>query len=160
MINRASELIRRLGLKPHPEGGYYGEVYRAHQKVITEGKTERTALTTIFFLLAAGQKSAWHRVTGEEVWHYYEGDPLELYQADPDLKSHSVSRIGPTGDDVRPAAVVPGGYWQAARTTGDYTLAGCTVGPGFEFEDFMLLRDDPEKSTRFFTRYPETKEFL
>jgi uncharacterized protein len=160
MITRASELISRLGLDSHPEGGYYGEVYRAQQMVITESKKERSALTTIFFLLTEGQKSAWHRVKGEEAWHYYEGNTLELYQADPGLERYSVTSIGPVVDDIRPVAVVPGGYWQAARTTGDYTLVGCTVGPGFEFEDFVLLRDNPENSTRFFTRYPETKEFL
>jgi hypothetical protein len=160
MTNRASELIKLLALVPHPEGGYYGEFYRADQKVVTAENQERTALTTIFFLLVDGQKSAWHRVKGEEAWHYYEGSRLELYQADPALERYSVTPIGPAGDGIRPAAVVPGGYWQAARTAGAYTLAGCTVGPGFEFEDFLLLRDDGEKSTELISRYPELEEFL
>ena len=124
-----------LDLKPHPEGGFYRELYRAHQTIQRAGDT-RCALTTIYYLLIAGQRSVWHRVASDEVWHYYEGDPLELKIASADALCIETQRLGPLTADSRPVCVVPGGRWQAAEPLGAYTLVGCTVGPGFDFADY------------------------
>lgn len=130
---RAEELIRALDLSPHPEGGFYREIHRS------------AASTAIYFLLLAGQFSRWHRVDGEEVWHHYEGGPLEL------ILEESEIVLGPE----RHLAVVPAGAWQAARPLGDYALLGCTVAPPFRFEGFALLRDLRDEAERLRERHPE-----
>jgi predicted cupin superfamily sugar epimerase len=129
----AADIIHHLGLKPHPEGGHFVETFRDPRQT-AEG---RAASTAIYFLLAAGERSHWHRVDAAEVWHHYAGAPLEL------------SIHGPTGRKVvilgtdltageRPQAVVPTGAWQSARSLGDWSLVGCTVAPGFMFAGFEL----------------------
>ncbi|MGE0393403.1 MAG: GNAT family N-acetyltransferase [Vicinamibacterales bacterium] len=139
-LSRAEELIAELGLQPHPEGGWYAEVFRSTSPVQpADGRGVRSALTTIYFLLTAGQTSRLHRVTSDEVWHFYEGDPLELTIAPGDLVSRSLTTLGPAGASSAPVCTVPAGCWQAARPLGAYTLVGCTVGPGFDFADFELL---------------------
>ena len=126
-------VIDHLGLRPHPEGGWYAETWR-HDP----GAGDRAAGTAIYCLLAAGQRSHWHRVDATEIWHFYAGDPLRL-------RIHRGD--GPTADVVLgtdlaagqvPQAVVPPGAWQAAEPTGAWTLVGCTVSPGFTFEGFEL----------------------
>lgn len=135
MHPRAQQLIDSLGLLPHPEGGWYRQVFKSEERVRrTSDGADRSALTTIYFLLVEGTFSAWHRVESDEVWHFYEGEPLELLmrvtgEAEPDVR-----RL----DDVNRVEVVPARHWQAARPLGAYTLVGCTVGPGFEFADFEL----------------------
>ena len=147
MHSRAAELIRILGLRPHPEGGHYAEMYRSASRVLPIGRdVERPSLTSIYFLLAAGEHSCWHRVLSDEVWHYYEGDPLELLRFD-DEGLHRV-RLGPVAHETRPVAIIPAGSWQAARPLGAYTLGGCTVGPGFDFDDFTLAVDFPDVAAR------------
>jgi predicted cupin superfamily sugar epimerase len=142
--DRASTLIATLGLIPHPEGGYYAEAYRSTVTVQpADERGSRPALTTIYFLLPAGAVSRWHRVLSDEVWHFYEGAPLDLWMGPPDPVAVNRSRLGPLGSGQRPVATVPAGWWQAARSTGDYTLVGCTVGPGFDFRDFGLAADQP-----------------
>lgn len=142
MIDRAHTLIAQLGLKPHPEGGYYGELYRSEASVTpADGRGPRSALTTIYFLLTAGAVSRWHRVQSDEVWHFYEGAPLELWIASPLGDSIDCQQLGPLAEQQRPVHTVPAGWWQAARSTGGYTLVGCTVGPGFDFKDFTLAAD-------------------
>ncbi len=130
----AEEIIARLGLMPHPEGGYYRETFRDEAEY--DG---RSCSTLIYFLLRAGERSHWHTVDAVETWHYYAGAPLTLFLADPD-GSHQRQLV--LGIDFaagqRPQAVVPKGHWQAAATQGDYTLVGCTVAPGFRFEGFVL----------------------
>jgi len=143
MNPRASELIRSLQLAPHPEGGFYRETFRSETRVAADQRPSRNALTTIYFLLASGSFSAWHRVKSDEVWHWYEGEPLELLLAPPDFASVQRRRLGPVGADIEPVVTVPVDWWQAARPSGAYALCGCTVAPGFEFEDFSFLRDDP-----------------
>jgi uncharacterized protein len=144
MHPRAAELIRTLDLVPHPEGGFFREVFRSRSRVHpADDRSERAALTTIFFLLPEGQASRWHAVSSDEVWHLYEGGPLELLVAPPDLGTIERVRLAAVGADQRPVQTVPAGWWQAARPLGEYALAGCTVGPGFEYEDFRLLADDP-----------------
>lgn len=139
---RAEELIACLGLSPHPEGGHFRELFRSETTVTAADGRVRAALTTIYFLLRAGEVSRWHRVASDETWHFYEGEPLELWVADPDGGAPRCLRLGPVGDDARPAAVVPAGCWQAARPLGAYALVGCTVGPGFDFADFSFV--DPQ----------------
>lgn len=143
---RAEQLIAQLALAPHPEGGWYRRVHRSAHAVRlaadAPADTPRAACTTIFYLLRAGELSRWHRIDGDEIWHYHEGAPLTLWRADSALDGVEALTLGPVAPHGMPVQVVPGGSWQAARSTGDYTLAGCTVAPGFEFERFVLLADD------------------
>lgn len=143
MHPRARELIDTLGLAPHPEGGFYREIHRSPARVLPQdGRPARSALTTIHFLLPAGTFSRWHRVRSDEVWHWYEGEPLELLVAPPDATRVERWRMGPVAAEQRPSFTVPADWWQAARPLGTFAFVGCTVGPGFEFADFSFLRDD------------------
>ena len=161
MNSRASELISLLGLEPHLEGGYFREVFRSpHLVQLPDDRGERRALTTIYFLLVAGEYSCWHQVSWDEVWHYYEGATLELFWIERGLKKFNHCLVGEVGELSRPVAVVPGGCWQAARTKGEYTLVGCTVGPGFEYADFRLLRERPEEEREIRRRFPELAKFV
>lgn len=144
MDPRAQELIERLKLEPHPEGGYYREIWRSGIRVMPgDARPERSALTTIYFLLMKGQASRWHRVSSDEVWHFYEGGGLELLVADPGLSKIEKRLLGPLDATHSPVSTVPAGYWQAAKPIAGYALVGCSVGPGFDFADFSFLRDDP-----------------
>ena len=130
----ATEVIRWLNLKPHPEGGYFRETFRDDRLI--DGK--RSISTSIYFLLARGERSHWHRVDAVETWHFYAGSPLTLRIAH-DGRSQHVVRLGTdlaNGD--RPQAIVPAQAWQSAETTGEWTLVGCTVAPAFEFAGFEL----------------------
>ena len=159
MHSRAAELIKILEMRPHPEGGHYVELFRsAHRVQVVERKVERAAITAIYFLLAAGECSRWHRVLSDETWHYHEGDPIELLLfSDGSVQRH---RVGPVAPETRPTVVVPAGTWQAARTTGDYSLVACTVGPGFEYADFALAFDAPEVAVRIGNAGPEWAKFI
>lgn len=153
MHARAAELITRLELRPHPEGGYYRELHRSNEQVRPmDGRPLRPALTTIYFLLTEGTHSRWHRVKSDEVWHLYEGGPLELLLTAPIFTEVEHRILGPAGSTERrvvgPVHTVPAGWWQAARPLGPYALAGCTVGPGFDFADFSFLRDAPSDLAR------------
>jgi uncharacterized protein len=161
MSDRAEELVVALGLILHPEGGYYGELFRSDVTVHpTDGRGPRPALTTIYFLLPAGAVSRWHRVQSDEVWHFYEGTPLDLWMASPDGTRINQHRLGPLDGEQRPAWTVPAGWWQAARSTGAYTLVGCTVGPGFDFSDFALAGNEPAAAAALRTHHPELAELL
>lgn len=128
----ADAVVRLLDLAPHPEGGFYRETFRDPRLV--EGRAVSTA---IYFLLPAGQASAWHRVDAAELWHYYAGAPLELSIVDD--HGHRVARLGvDLAAGERPQGLVPGGAWQSAKSLGRWTLVGCTVAPGFEFGRFEL----------------------
>ena len=133
----AAELIAALGLEPHPEGGHYAEVFRSTNRVQTP-RGERSALTTIDFLLARGEFSAWHRVVSDEVWHLLEGGPLRLHVIPADFSTIQTIELGTTTR----RHVVPAGAWQAAESEGEFAYVGATVGPGFEFADFSFGRDD------------------
>ena len=140
---RVAALIDELGLQPHPEGGHYAEVFRSGLPVQpADDRSVRKALTTIDFLLAAGQFSAWHRVASDEAWHLLEGEGLRLWLASPDLSVFSAVELGPVAAGRRPRHVVPAGWWQAAEPLGPYAYVGATVGPGFDFADFGFGRDD------------------
>ncbi len=133
------EVITQLGLKPHPEGGYYAETFRSLESVTLSGGRQRSASTAIYFLLPEGAFSALHRVAADECWHHYGGAPLELVMISP---KGSLERVT-LGPDLKagqgPQYVVPSGWWQAARPLdGGSALAGCTVAPGFDFADFEM----------------------
>ena len=160
MKARAEELIRLLDLRPHPEGGWYRETYRSAVQVTALQRPVRSALTTIYYLLAAGGFSAWHRVRSDEVWHWYEGEPLELMLATPDCSAVQRHRVGMVSPATEPVVTVPAGWWQAARPLGELALCGCTVAPGFEFEDFEFLRDRPAASQALRTASPDLAAYL
>ena len=161
MDPRAAELIETLGMAPHPEGGYFREVYRSANGVAPlDGRERRPALTTIYFLLVSGAVSRWHRVASDEVWHYYEGDPLELWRADAGFHNVTRSLLGPVDRGTRPVDVVEADEWQAARSTGSYTLVGCTVGPGFDFADFQMLEARSDQAEALRRRHPELASFI
>jgi uncharacterized protein len=129
----AQDVIRLLNLKPHPEGGYFRESFRDTRQV--EG---RAASTAIYFLLARGERSHWHRVDAVEVWHWYAGAPLALEISQTPGRVERVTLGCDLNAGERPQAVVPVRAWQAAETLGDWTLVGSTVAPGFEFAGFEL----------------------
>lgn len=130
----ADQVIAALGLRPHPEGGWFSETWRE-----PAGEGERPVSTAIYYLLRAGEQSHWHRVDATEVWHFYAGDPLLLLTASDDagpVTEHVLATDLEAGH--RPQLVVPAGAWQAARPLGAWTLVGCTVAPGFSFDGFEL----------------------
>jgi len=142
MHKRAKDLINELSLQPHPEGGYFREIFRSpHQVHRLDERSARSALTTIYFLLIKGQHGRWHRVASDEAWHFYEGDPLDVYWIDGQDVVHQ-EVLGTGSSDAHPVCVVPAGCWQAARPRGEYSLMGCTVAPGFEFRDFEMLSEE------------------
>jgi predicted cupin superfamily sugar epimerase len=125
----AQKLIQELRLSPHPEGGFYRETFRSTQVVTLGDGRVRTAGTAIYFLLREGESSAFHRIPACEVWHHYEGAPVRLHQL-----GVGTVRL----DSQNPQAFVRAGAWQAAETEDGAALCGCTVAPGFEFEDLEL----------------------
>ena len=158
---RAARLARDLGLKPHPEGGYFREVFRSRQQVSpANGRGLRAALTTIEFLLPEGGISRWHQVDSDEVWHFYEGAPLELWTLPPGLGKLRRHLLGPLYAGGRRHQTVPAGWWQAARNTSGFSLVGCTVGPGFDFADFRLAADAPNTADRMRRRHPAVAVLL
>ena len=134
----AEEVIRRLALAPHPEGGWYRETFR-DSAVDANG---RAASSLIYFLLGAGDVSAWHRVDATEIWHWYAGAPLVI-TVSPNGHDAEATHLG---NDLmagqRPQVVVPANHWQTAASLGGWTLVGCTVAPAFEFSRFELAPDD------------------
>lgn len=127
----AQEVIDRLNLQRHPEGGWYAETWRAEN----EG---RPTGTCIYFLLQKGESSHWHRVDATEIWLYHAGAPLVLSLSATDQGPATEHVLTPDLSAGAPQLVVPEGHWQAARSTGDYTLVSCTVSPGFQFDGFEL----------------------
>ncbi len=127
----AEEIIAQLGLRPHPEGGHFVETFRAPGP-------GRSAGTAIYFLLKAGERSHWHRVDADEIWHHYAGAPLELSMSDDGRSVHYLRLGSDFGIGEQPQATVPRHVWQAARSLGAWTLVGCTVAPAFEYSGFEL----------------------
>jgi predicted cupin superfamily sugar epimerase len=142
----AEEIIELLQLEPHPEGGRYRQTWRAAAHA-----NQRAAGSAIYFLLRLGEVSHWHRVDAAEIWHFYEGAPLELRIATDGATDDATEEVLTLGPDLavgqRPQLVVPPGAWQSARTLGDHTLVGCTVSPAFEFEGFELAAPDWSPAT-------------
>lgn len=140
-MTKLEELIQQHQLKRHPEGGWYRELHRSTTLVQRTDGLQRPGLTAILFLLAKAEISCWHRVCGaDEAWIHIDGADLNLLQCKPDgsdLQEIMLSR-------ENPLHVVPGGWWQAARCHGSYALMSCCVGPGFDFADFEMLRQQLE----------------
>lgn len=145
MSPTAADIIRLLDLQPHPEGGHYRETFRDSRT----GHNGRAHSTAIYFLLARGERSHWHRVDAVETWHWHAGAPLRL-----DIHEDGHRTTVMLGPDLsagqRPQGIVPMNAWQAAESLGDWTLVGCTVAPGFEFSGFELAPKDwsPDSTTK------------
>ena len=149
MTTRADEIIGSLALEPHPEGGYFREFFRSESSVTPgDGRGDRAALSSIYFLLRAGGSSRWHAVRSDEQWTFLEGEPLELLVLDRASLRPTTHLLGAAGGGGTPTVVVPGGAWQAARPLGSYALVACTVGPGFDFVDFEFMADDAAAASR------------
>jgi predicted cupin superfamily sugar epimerase len=133
-MTEADQIIAKLGLHPHPEGGWYRQTWVGPE--LHTGTDTRASGTAILFLLKAGEHSHWHRVDADEIWIWNAGAPLMLSLGETVARD---IRMGPDvlGDD-QAQAVVPAGHWQAARSLGDWSLVTCTVSPGFRFEGFEL----------------------
>ncbi|WP_278921851.1 cupin domain-containing protein [Pseudophaeobacter profundi] len=127
----ADEIIAELQLTPHPEGGWYRQTWVAKN-------AGRASGTCIYFLLRGGETSHWHRVDATEIWLYHAGAPLVLSMSPDDTGPAQDHLLSPDLTKGQPQLIVPEGHWQAARSTGDYTLVSCTVSPGFQFEGFEL----------------------
>jgi uncharacterized protein len=161
MHSRAAQLIDLLALQPHPEGGFYREVFRSALRVQPEdGRPARDALTLIYFLLVDGGCSRWHRVASDEAWSWVEGDALELLRIDAGLAAFTRERLAAPAEGCEAAAVIAAGDWQAARTTGAYTLVTCAVGPGFDFADFEMLSDLPDLAAEVSRRHPDASSLI
>jgi len=157
-LKTAQEIVKELQLLPHPEGGYYKEVYRsdmAFQSPATHA--ERNALTCIYFLLEKGQISRFHRVKHDEVWNFYLGDPLRLIDLSNNHKDTML--LGDYQNSLQAQHTIKANHWQAAETTGEYSLVGCTVAPGFDFADFTFLADHGD-CQKISNQYPELAIFI
>lgn len=138
MTVTAQAIIEKLGLESHPEGGYYRETFRAK---LEEGES-RASCTAIFYLLKAGEKSHWHRVDAVEMWHWYGGAALNLFISSDDKKVETIRLGNNIFSGETPQAVVPKDAWQAASSTGEWSLVGCSVSPAFEFAGFEMAPAD------------------
>ena len=162
MANSIKNIIETLKLKPHPEGGFYKETYRSLETIPEESlsikyKGERNHSTCIYFLLTSDNFSAFHRIKQDEIWHFYDGSPIRLHMIS-ELGVHSEHIIGrDLAKGEIPQFVVPGGYWFAAEVinTNSYSLVGCTVSPGFSFEDFELIT-----RKELITLFPDQEEII
>ena len=125
------DIIARLNLDPHPEGGWYRQTWIAENPGRPSG-------TCIYFLLPAGEVSHWHRVDATEIWLYHSGAPLILSISETGARPATDHLLTPDLSQGAPQLIVPENHWQSARSTGDYTLVSCTVSPGFRFEGFEL----------------------
>ncbi len=145
MNNRISDIIEKLELAPHPEGGYFRETYRSSGKIDPQSlgsnfTDARNFSTCIYFLLTSNDFSAFHRIKQDEIWHFYDGSHIRLHVITPsgDYFKHLIGRELTSGET--PQVVVPAGNWFAAEVVGDkgFSLVGCTVSPGFDFRDFEM----------------------
>lgn len=143
-MDRIQELVHTLNLHPHPEGGFYAETWRADRMVETPNGS-RAAGTAIYFLLTQGNFSAFHRIASDEVWHFYEGDPVHIHIIEAQTGHLQTVKLGPFSLGGTCQAVVKAGDWFASESMGrqGYALVGCTVAPGFDFHDFELANRDP-----------------
>ena len=151
------DLIDKYKLVPHPEGGYYAVVHESKQAVTSPVvNKDRKAVTHIYFLLLKGQVSIFHKVAHDEIWNFYQGGPLKLIKYNGSKVEEDI--IGSGCSDY--VSIVEGGVYQAAESTGVYTLVGCSVAPGFEFEDFSFLRDDLETKEKLLKTFPRYQKFI
>ncbi len=149
-MSTADRIIRALGLKPHPEGGYYRETYRSEETIAASNlppryEGPRVYSTAIYFMLTSGNFSCIHRIKSDEIFHFYLGDPVEMLVLNPNGSGYTI-KLGPDiGDGMLPQVVVPAGVWQGLVLSegGSFALLGTTVSPGFDFADFEIgIRKD------------------
>ena len=152
--------VDKLCLLPHPEGGYFKEVYRSAEKVYLKSlpnrfKGDRSFSTSIYFLLEKGQFSAFHRIKSDEIWHFYDGDPLTVYVIDSNGEL-ILYKLGLNPETkTLPQLTIPANCWFASESNGEFTLTGCTLSPGFDFEDFEMGDRDT-----LLSKYPNLKEII
>ncbi len=149
----------RLGLEAHPEGGAFRELMKSTREVdACDGRGNRAALTHIYFHLAKGEVSRFHRVLSDEIWHLYEGEGMNLFQWKEG--DDQVEKITLGAGDTSHCHLIPAGFWQAAEPLGEATLVGCTVAPGFEFTDFSLIESDSPQAAAIRSIDPGLARFL
>ena len=154
-MNPIEAIIQKYKLQPHPEGGYFREIYRSEQEVLSPVVMEnRNAVTHIYFLLKQGQFSRFHRVLHDEIWNFYEGDPLKLIEFNEEV---IIEKVIGEGDYI---SVVKAGVFQAAESMGEYTLVGCSVAPGFDFKDFSFINSDSKEYELIKNKYPKYLGFI
>ncbi|MFT6996410.1 MAG: putative cupin superfamily sugar epimerase [Cryomorphaceae bacterium] len=157
--NSIQDLVDRLDLLPHPEGGYYKETYRSDLAQLPPNalgiKVERNLSTAIYFLLTKGSFSAFHRIKQDELWHHYLGDPIAVHTISPEGEYAKLLLGKDLAKGEFPQHMVKGGTWFASESLGEYSLAGCTVAPGFDFADFEL---PPRKL--LLDRFPQHSEII
>ncbi|HKK46525.1 MAG TPA: cupin domain-containing protein [Balneolaceae bacterium] len=144
------KIINHLNLSLHPEGGYYREIYRSTEKIQRENSQTRHAATGIYFLIPYGVCTDWHRVNSDELWHFYTGAPLVLEIIDADGNFSQLLLHDKLDTEAEFQGVVQKNCWQRAYSRGEYSLVGCTVAPGFEFEDFEMI--EPERLAKRFSK--------
>jgi predicted cupin superfamily sugar epimerase len=162
MENYIKELVQKFDLLPHPEGGYYKEVYRsegviAQSQLGNQFSGDRNYCTSIYFLLTSANFSGFHRIKQDEVWHFYQGSPLQIHVIHPNGQ-YELHRIGfDLTQNLTPQFVVPAGAWFASsvENENDFSLVGCTVAPGFDFDDFELA-----KRTELIALYPQHAQII
>ena len=144
----ADEIVHILKLQPHPEGGAFRETYRS--PILAQTDAPHSVCTAIYFLIRKDKATAWHRVKNDEIYHFYYGAPVELSLIDTSgkLSKHILGTDVKNGE--RPQIIIPANDWQSARSLGEYSLFGCTVSPGFDFNDFELI-----ETTKLQHMYPE-----
>lgn len=162
MLQSAEYWVGHLGLLPHPEGGYYREIYRSPGTIPVEALSDgfngdRSFATTIYFLLQAGDFSAFHRIQSDEIWHFYAGGALTVFVIHPDGRREDIHLGADAAKGQVFAAVVPAGSWFGSRpdTGAAYSLTGCTVAPGFDFQDFEMAEKE-----KLADEYPQHRELI
>lgn len=139
IMGEQEELVVKLGLIPHPEGGFYKETYRSEEVIhSSEMEGERSMSTAIYFMLTAGNFSAFHRIKSDEMWHFYKGASVRIHVINPNGAYETILLGDKIEEGENLQAIVPAGFWFASETTGEFSLVGCTVSPGFDFRDFEL----------------------
>ena len=161
-MNNVDVIIKKLDLKPHPEGGYFKETYRSSGEIATDSlgsnySGNRNHSTCIYFLLRSGNFSAFHKINQDEIWHFYDGSPILLHiiSESGNYTKHIIGKDVCNGQS--PQLIVPGNHWFAAAVINkdDYSLAGCTVSPGFDFEDFTL-----PKRAELLAKFPQHQQII
>jgi predicted cupin superfamily sugar epimerase len=157
----ATELIEHHQLQPHPEGGWYREIYRAAQTVASPVNGEnRSAFTHIYFLLERGQVSRFHKVLHSEIWNFYAGAALRLITFGADPGKITTTQLGGEISTATYVSIIEPDHYQAAESTGDFSLVGCSVAPGFDFADFSFLKDNDTKLAARLTERGELSKFV
>ncbi len=161
MNNRIDEIVEQLRLSPHPQGGFLGQSYLSESTVEPDdGRGKRPTLSTMYVLVLDKHPNTMHALKADETWHYCEGSPLELFWiADGETKLQS-ALLGPTSADSSPMVTIPGNCWRGARSSGEFSLISCIVGPAFDPNDFTPIVVKPELIAMLSEQHPHLKELL